>query len=71
MSAFWSPWPRGVLGGGALLVLIRSVLDRVGPVGCRLSGVLRGCGGPGRIHLPQRQLKYYPWEEQPIRFLDI
>ena len=42
----------------------------VGPVGCRLSGVLQGCGGTGRIHLPQRQLKHDPLEEKPIRFLE-
>ena len=32
-------------GDGALWVLLRSVLDQSGPVGYRLSGVLRGCGG--------------------------
>ena len=56
---------------GALLVLIRSVLDRVGPVGVPSFGSFVGCGGTGRIHLPQRQLKHEPLEEQPIRFLDI
>ena len=37
-------------GGGARLVLIWSVLDRVGPVGCRLSGCCGAVGGEGWMH---------------------
>ena len=42
-------------GDGALWVLLRSVLDRSGPVGYRLSGGVAGLWGTGSIHLLQWQ----------------
>ena len=45
VNAFWSLWPRDVLGGGALWVLIWSVLDRVEACGVLSFGMLWGYGG--------------------------
>ena len=44
MSAFGSLGPRGALGDGAWLVLIGSVLDRVGACGVLSLWVLWGSG---------------------------
>ena len=65
MSAFWSPWSRGVFGDGALWVLIGSLLDRIGPVGYRLSGVRRGCGG--WLHLSTHNFDIMVWFKKELR----
>ena len=58
MGAFGSLGPRGALGDGAWLVLIWSVLDRVGPAGCCPSGC---CGAMGILmHSSTLQLKHDP-----------